>query len=59
MTSVARIFNRCRRAGITTSAPDALIAATATVENGRLLTCDHDFEQITGVVELRVEMVEG
>jgi predicted nucleic acid-binding protein len=55
----ARIFNRCRAKGIATTAPDALIAATAIVERGKLLTCDRDFAHIAGVVELRVEMVEG
>jgi predicted nucleic acid-binding protein len=54
----ARIFNRCRTRGITTSTPDALIAATAMVENGKLLTCDRDFAHIATVVDLRVEMVE-
>ena len=53
----ARIFNRCRAQGIATSAPDALIAATAVVESGKLLTCDRDFAHIAKAVELRVEMV--
>jgi len=54
----ARVFNRCRKRGIATSAPDALIAATAIVESGKLLTCDKDFAHIATVVDLRVEMVE-
>lgn len=53
-----RIFTRCRAKGIASSAPDALIAATAIVEGGKLLTCDRDFALIATAVELRVEMVE-
>ena len=54
----ARVFNKCRAKGIATSAPDALIAATAMVESGKLLTCDLDFSHIATVVDLRVEVVE-
>lgn len=54
----ARIFNKCRTKGIATSAPDALIAAIARVESGKLLTCDLDFAHIATVVDLRVELVE-
>jgi len=54
----ARVFNRCRRQGVATTAPDALIAATAIVEGGKLLTCDRDFGHMAKAVDLRVKLLE-
>jgi predicted nucleic acid-binding protein len=54
----ARIFNRCRKSGIATTAPDSLIAATALVENGNLFSADRDFLHISKVVAFPFERVE-
>lgn len=54
----AIIFNRCRKSGIATTAPDALIAATTRIENGKLLSADRDFVHLSRVVDLELELVD-
>lgn len=53
----ARIANRCRSAGIATTAVDCLIAAQTIIAGGRLLTLDDDFLRIATRSELR--LVDG
>jgi hypothetical protein len=55
----AQIANRCRRAGITVSTPDCLIAATAVELGAELLTLDTDFTRIAGHAELRLLPLAG
>ena len=54
----ARIFNACRKKGIATTAPDALIAATTRVEHGQLLTSDNDFNHMAEIVDLKVNLID-
>jgi predicted nucleic acid-binding protein len=50
----ARVANACRKAGIATTTPDCLIAATTIVHDAWLLTTDRDFELISQHSELRL-----
>jgi predicted nucleic acid-binding protein len=50
----ARIANICRRAGISVSAVDCLIAAMAIITNSPLLTADEDFIEIASCCALKL-----
>lgn len=50
----ADLSNTCRRAGITVSAPDCLIAAQAIENHAILLTTDIDFTRIAAHCNLRL-----
>ncbi|HEX6082946.1 MAG TPA: PIN domain-containing protein [Thermoanaerobaculia bacterium] len=49
----ARIYLRCRVAGITPSTPDSLIAACAIAKDIPLLHDDSDFDHMANVVPLK------
>ena len=54
--AAARIFRRCRRAGITPRGLlDCLIAAVAWRHGAALLTADRDLERIAAVMEIELE----
>jgi predicted nucleic acid-binding protein len=50
----ARISNTCRRAGVSVSAVDCLIAAMAIMAKSQLLTGDEDFERIASCCDLHL-----
>ncbi len=55
----ARIANDCRRAGISTTTPDCLIAALSVRYDAQLFTTDEDFTHMAEHSELRLFQVEG
>ncbi len=52
--SAARISYECRRAGITTSAIDALICSAAKLRDWEIFTLDEDFKRCAEVAGLRL-----
>ncbi len=50
--AAARLWNRCRAAGVTAAAIDCLIAALCIETGASLLTTDRDFERIADVSPL-------
>lgn len=50
----ANISNGCRKAGVSASTVDCLIAAQCILLNGVLLTLDDDFKRISGCCGLRI-----
>ncbi len=52
--AAARIANDCRRAGISTTTPDCLIAALSTRRNAELFTTDQDFAYMAEYSALRI-----
>ncbi|MGH9364222.1 MAG: type II toxin-antitoxin system VapC family toxin [Thermoanaerobaculia bacterium] len=52
--AAARLSNRCRRAGISASAIDCLIAALTLSVRGELLTLDNDFARMAPHCGLRL-----
>ena len=52
--AAARIFNVCRRKGISPSAIDCLIAALAISSEAPLLTVDEDFQKMASHCHLRL-----
>lgn len=52
----ARITNTCRAAGIATTTPDTLIAASTILAGGTLLTWDADFAYIARVVPMGLRL---
>lgn len=57
--AAARIANECRRAGISTTTPDCLIAALSVRNNAQLFTTDEDFTHMAEHSELRLFQVDG
>ncbi len=56
--AAARIANDCRRAGISTTTPDCLIAALSIRHNAQLFTTDEDFTYIAEHSVLRLFEVD-
>jgi len=54
----AKVFNDCRRQGITVGAIDALIAAQAIALASRLFTLDEDFSRIASACDLTIVGLE-
>ncbi len=50
----AEIANTCRKAGVSCSTVDALIAAQTILERGQLFTTDRDFKAMASCCELRL-----
>ena len=50
----AKIGNKCRRAGVTTSAIDCLIAAMAIEQKAQLFTIDQDFVRMAHYCPVRL-----
>lgn len=46
----ARIYRRCRAAGVTPSTPDCVIAATAIAYDAHLFQLDHDYAHMARVI---------
>jgi predicted nucleic acid-binding protein len=57
--TAAKISNACRRAGISASAVDCLIAAIAVASRSQLLTGDEDFAHMAPLCNLRLHRDEG
>jgi predicted nucleic acid-binding protein len=52
--AAANVMNQCRRAGVSCTAIDALIAALAIGSSAELVTTDNDFQRIAGCTSLRL-----
>lgn len=54
--SAAKIYRRCRRAGITPRGMvDCMIAAVASRTGARLLSHDHDLDRVARVIEIELD----
>ncbi len=56
--AAARIANDCRRAGISTTTPDCLIAALSIRHHAQLFTTDEDFTYMAETSVLRLFQVD-
>lgn len=54
--SAAKIYRRCRRAGVTPRGMvDCMIAAVASRTGARLLSHDHDLDRVARVIEIELD----